>query len=170
MSISSYLKLSQFLTLLIVSLVLSSCGGDFFGSDDQATQTPIPTEAIPSDSFDDATVVVGTDSNGVEVKIVVESSYAGDIVITEGLDPGLPDTYQFITNGFIEISLSPDAQGKQIVRVTSPAAFEVVLVRDEANLEMSYTPFHSKDDGSIEFYVAPIDGSIIFALMDVPES
>jgi hypothetical protein len=131
------------------------------------SQTLIQTKAVPSDSFENLMVVAGTDLNGVEIQILVESSLADSVNITEGLVVGLPETYSPITNGFIEITFDPETQGKQIVRVRSQSTFEVIVVRDSDGL--GYTPFLWKDDGFDEFYEAPTNGSITFALMDVPE-
>lgn len=168
MCISSPLKLLRWLILLGSFSFLSACG-EWFDSDDRTSQTAIQTEALPSDSFANATIVTGTDSNGVGVEVIVESSFADDVTMSEGLDPGLPDDYQPITNGFIQITVPPEVQGARMLRVTSPAPFEVIVGLDEADSEMSYTPFLTEDDGTIVLYLAPINGSIAFALMDVPE-
>jgi hypothetical protein len=131
------------------------------------SQTLMQTKATPSDSFEDSMVVAGTDLNGVEIQILVESSLADSVNMTEGIDIGLPETYSPITNGFIEITFDPETQGRQIVRVKSQSTFEVIVVLDSDGL--GYTPFHSKDGGISEFYAASTNGSITFALMDVPE-
>ena len=62
------------------------------------SQTLIQTKAVPSDSFENLMVVAGTDLNGVEIQILVESSLADSVNITEGLVVGLPETYSPITN------------------------------------------------------------------------
>ena len=46
---------------------------------------------------------VDTRQGSIEIQILVESALAGEVAMTEGLDPGLPNDYAAITAGFIEI-------------------------------------------------------------------
>lgn len=130
---------------------------------------PIQIELTPSGTFDDATIVNGTDSNNIEIQILVESALASEVTMTEGLDPGLPNDYVAITSGFIEIGLPSEAQGVQVIRVSQSVEFETVVAETEQAGEFAFVPFIDTEDGQIEFRVAPIAGAIRFALMDVPE-
>lgn len=159
-------------------LLATGCGGGGGGdpvpppTGGPAPPSPIvPIQIIltPSGTFDDATVVSGTDSNNIEVQILVETALASEVTMTEGLDPGFPDDYVAITSGFIEIGLSSETQGVQVIRVSQSVEFETVVAETEQANEFAFVPFIDTEDGLIEFRVAPVGGAIRFALMDVPE-
>ena len=81
---------------------------------------------------------------------------------------GLPSEFVPITAGFIEIVLPDQAQGTQVVRISSSLDFEAIVSEIDGSNDFAFVPFYTREDGLIEFRVAPVEGVITFALMDVP--
>ncbi len=115
---------------------------------------------------------VKSDSNKNVIKTYLPNSYnKDDLTIVEwievkGIDFKKAEWLQIITHGFIQITYPPEINKPQTIAVKPSKKVNIVFVYDSKNGFMKKTPFMVNDDNEIVFKVEPVNGKIIFSLID----
>ncbi len=112
------------------------------------------------------------DRLGNKITITLPNVYTdSDVVIIEGVNLGEhPETYKFLTNRWIEITLPKEQINRQLIKVKPNGQFNSVMKADEAEEVIILTPFLiNKETGNVEFKVSPTNGKITFSLIQINE-
>ena len=121
----------------------------------------------PENTPDDIKGVTKSDLNGNQVTTYIYGAVEATAVkITEGIDFGKPEKFEIVTNGFIQITYPPEIKKPQIIGIRPSKKGNTVLVHDSKNGFMKKTPFMVNDDNEIVFKVEPINGKIIFSIVN----
>lgn len=164
------------LIIIGIGIVLVGVGltaWNYFGQGEQNIEV---TDISIVDASDISPYLKGlefTDKKGNIITIYIFETLSKDSVkIKEGIGLGLPRSYELITNNFIEITY-PDSikDNTQVIKVIPNGNFNTVMRLDDDADVMAMVPFSDVDDQGkeFEFRVTPINGKIIFSLINITE-
>jgi len=164
--------MKKIFSLIFSMIILVSCGGGSGGSnsDIQNSINGEALEIIPAEK-DEVTERFGlnsydgTDSRGNQIKIYIQPELnRDDVLIEEGLNYGVPDSFKVITNNYIRVNYPNEIRRYQTIRIKPVENFNTLLVRADDG-SMAVMPYSIKEKGFIEFVLEPINQTIEFLLV-----
>lgn len=129
--------------------------------------------SVPASPIEETGVEIlqGQDTKGNIINVVTyDSQELTDPTINEGVDLGLPEEYEQITNKFIDIQYVEEIEEKLEVRITPSDEFDVIWLYSEIEKSVQRIPFSVDEEGTIKLRVKPEQGRILFSLLKINDS
>jgi hypothetical protein len=116
-------------------------------------------------------ILQGQDAKGNEINLVTyQSLQLAAPIINEGIDLGVPDKYEQITNKFIDIQYPAEtAEEKHEVRIIPLERFDIIWQYNEEDESVRRIPFFIDEDGTVTFSTKPENGRVTFSMLKINE-
>jgi hypothetical protein len=172
----------QMIKIIALSAVLYGCDSGGSSTDINNTSSTDINNTQPQSNLTIQRVISESEGPGLKGLQTVDGSgntittYISDdllddsMLIVGGVDLGKPDSYEMVTNEFIEMHY-PESIGDQLqtIKVKPIERFNTVMIFDADENIMKRAPYVDISSDEIEFKAQPINGVITFALFYIAE-